>query len=382
MSSRLLCITYDKKTNVGAVMVIINRTYWTDEEKLYAENEYHFNTNLLWMAGKGLAGLLGYRSIYDFLSVSCYLHVNLTKNMIEEVHLSKDDVKRMGADYFKTYDDFVVAEMSSQPESVITQEQIDYYDRKTLIRRFLEEESSADIEFRRVYDREYRWKHMICRMNNVNDEIHAWFFMYDINDFIVHNQAMQRRAENDGLTGLLNQTTAIDSITEYLKNANDESCALIMVDINNFKSYNDKYGHGYGDNIIRQFAKILNEEFSRADIRPQAGNPAARNAGRGPRTAEPAGRNRRRHPGDGIRRRVSGCRFEGVGWRLRRIFPGHRVAADSYFVKAVCYGPAGRALCRRNRENGRRDVADRAVFAVCDAGDARRDGQRDRADGA
>ena len=243
-------------------MVIINRTYWTDEEKLYAENEYHFNTNLLWMAGKGLAGLLGYRSIYDFLSVSCYLHVNLTKNMIEEVHLSKDDVKRMGADYFKTYDDFVVAEMSSQPESVITQEQIDYYDRKTLIRRFLEEESSADIEFRRVYDREYRWKHMICRMNNVNDEIHAWFFMYDINDFIVHNQAMQRRAENDGLTGLLNQTTAIDSITEYLKNANDESCALIMVDINNFKSYNDKYGHGYGDNIIRQFAKILNEEFS------------------------------------------------------------------------------------------------------------------------
>ncbi len=261
VSSRLLSIAYDSHSKIGALLVIVNRTYWKNSDEHSIESEYHFNSNLMWMASRGLSALLGYHSVYEFMSVSNYLHVNLTKNLIEEVHLNDDDMKRLGSDSFGSYDEFVEQEANSQPPSIVTDEQKEFFDRVQLINRFIEGESIVDIEYLRFYDGEYRWKHTTCRMNQVDSQIHAWIFVYDVNDFRNKNEQMKQRAEIDGMTGLLNQTTAADRMGEYLKENPDEPCALVMMDIDNFKYFNDTYGHEFGDSVISRMAEILRETF-------------------------------------------------------------------------------------------------------------------------
>lgn len=63
----------------------------------------------------------------------------------------------------------------------------------------------------------------------------------------------------DGLTGLLNKK----SITKFAENAvnnapsNDKKVALAMMDIDNFKSVNDNFGHLFGDKVIKAVAEII-----------------------------------------------------------------------------------------------------------------------------
>lgn len=42
--------------------------------------------------------------------------------------------------------------------------------------------------------------------------------------------------------------------------------ALIFVDVDDFKNYNDKYGHLNGDAVLKKFARELQEEFARTGI--------------------------------------------------------------------------------------------------------------------
>ena len=53
----------------------------------------------------------------------------------------------------------------------------------------------------------------------------------------------------------------------------EESLALIMIDIDYFKPYNDHYGHGLGDDCLRQVAAVL------AEALPRGGDLAARYGG-------------------------------------------------------------------------------------------------------
>ncbi|HPE58831.1 MAG TPA: GGDEF domain-containing protein [Thiolinea sp.] len=59
-------------------------------------------------------------------------------------------------------------------------------------------------------------------------------------------------SEHDALTGLLNRRGL--SVRRHLQY---ESIALLVVDIDHFKLYNDHYGHLQGDNCLKQVARIL-----------------------------------------------------------------------------------------------------------------------------
>ena len=72
----------------------------------------------------------------------------------------------------------------------------------------------------------------------------------------------KRTAETDKLTGLLNKITFENTCREYLQNVSaDETVALFVADLDNFKKANDTYGHQFGDLILRKFAKALNDNF-------------------------------------------------------------------------------------------------------------------------
>ena len=81
------------------------------------------------------------------------------------------------------------------------------------------------------------------------------------------NRALQQRAERDALTKLLNKDTAHKQAEEYLR-ASDSvpHCALLIIDMDNFKQVNDQSGHLFGDSVLVQAAKEIAHLFRSHDI--------------------------------------------------------------------------------------------------------------------
>ena len=75
------------------------------------------------------------------------------------------------------------------------------------------------------------------------------------------------RGSHDMMTGLWNKTSGMDQVRNCLENMSESDVgALGFVDIDNFKSVNDTYGHEIGDFWIREIATALQEVCDASDI--------------------------------------------------------------------------------------------------------------------
>ena len=80
-------------------------------------------------------------------------------------------------------------------------------------------------------------------------------------------EELQQRASIDALSGLLNRDTLEQCIKEQLeKMAPEDTCALFIIDLDDFKQVNDTLGHQAGDQAIHQSAQILSSLFRSTDI--------------------------------------------------------------------------------------------------------------------
>lgn len=80
------------------------------------------------------------------------------------------------------------------------------------------------------------------------------------------NSELQRLSSLDGLTGIANRRRFDEYLEqEWLRAARDgRRLALILIDIDHFKAYNDNYGHQGGDACLKQVARTLDGELKRA----------------------------------------------------------------------------------------------------------------------
>jgi diguanylate cyclase (GGDEF)-like protein len=74
-------------------------------------------------------------------------------------------------------------------------------------------------------------------------------------------------AQTDGLTGVGNRDTFDTRLSAELARASrsGESVSLLMIDVDNFKTLNDLYGHLVGDTVLRRVAQQLDEVSREAD---------------------------------------------------------------------------------------------------------------------
>lgn len=72
----------------------------------------------------------------------------------------------------------------------------------------------------------------------------------------------------DGLTGVFLRRHFLERFHEELKRSirHSHSLAVLMLDIDNFKSYNDTFGHLVGDVTLRQVSRIIKENVRRVDL--------------------------------------------------------------------------------------------------------------------
>lgn len=87
------------------------------------------------------------------------------------------------------------------------------------------------------------------------------------------NEALAHGVRHDQMTGLLNRTGANErykrlqsKIVRKTKNVNSKNIATLLIDINNFKNVNDRYGHHVGDEILKDTAKIIKNSIRDMDV--------------------------------------------------------------------------------------------------------------------
>ena len=78
-------------------------------------------------------------------------------------------------------------------------------------------------------------------------------------DLKMANEKLERMALSDGLTGIANRRLFDQTLqAEWLRGARSGNpLALLMIDIDYFKLYNDHYGHAGGDECLRRVAQAL-----------------------------------------------------------------------------------------------------------------------------
>lgn len=79
---------------------------------------------------------------------------------------------------------------------------------------------------------------------------------------------LRHAATTDGLTGLQNHRSLQDTLSKEVERGvrHGHPLAVLMMDIDGFKLFNDTYGHQAGDNVLRRVADVLRRTTRTSDI--------------------------------------------------------------------------------------------------------------------
>lgn len=138
--------------------------------------------------------------------------------------------------------------------------------------------NSMFMQFFSTNDKQARVKFRITRADGklIYISMHAKYFINNIYGDLIYcyieslegqNEAilneenavekLKYESTHDGLTGLYNQASVKEMANELFKNNPNIEFTLLVMDIDNFKQFNDNHGHAFGDNVIKTFALVL-----------------------------------------------------------------------------------------------------------------------------
>jgi two-component system cell cycle response regulator len=91
----------------------------------------------------------------------------------------------------------------------------------------------------------------------------------ELEDHLVEaRESMRFQAKHDLLTSLWNRGVIVELMThEIMRSRRERSCtAVMMCDIDHFKSVNDQQGHAIGDEVLREVARRLHNSVRSYDM--------------------------------------------------------------------------------------------------------------------
>jgi diguanylate cyclase (GGDEF)-like protein len=79
------------------------------------------------------------------------------------------------------------------------------------------------------------------------------------------HRAIVSQADTDALTGLLNHGAFQRDVHEHLRRAPTNALALLLLDLDRFKAFNDTHGHAAGDDLLAQTAGAIRASLRESD---------------------------------------------------------------------------------------------------------------------
>ncbi|MCZ7485077.1 diguanylate cyclase domain-containing protein [Rhizobium rhizogenes] len=101
---------------------------------------------------------------------------------------------------------------------------------------------------------------MLCVVTDISE------LGIELRDLRQERDRALKSALSDELTGLGNRRYAMDSLNHMLGPNKAQALAVIIMDIDHFKSVNDRFGHAYGDLVLKDFAARLSASVGRDDL--------------------------------------------------------------------------------------------------------------------
>ncbi|WP_372864686.1 putative bifunctional diguanylate cyclase/phosphodiesterase [Spongiibacter sp.] len=118
--------------------------------------------------------------------------------------------------------------------------------------------------------RDFLWTHSIISIDN------SRLFLslgVDITETRRAEESLRWLGEHDRVTGLLNRSTFIEEADRHIHSMEpNQYIDLVMVDIDNFSEFNDRFGFDCGDNLLRKFANYISEELGDARLLARTGS--------------------------------------------------------------------------------------------------------------
>lgn len=191
-----------------------------------------------------------------------YLEGNITANILSMVNKENLEGNRIEYDKFikKYINNNVYEEDKKWVEKALNLEACSkkYFEYGT---------NTFSIEYRHYYQDNYIWvrSNIYLTITPKANELNIVIVTRNIDEEKTKELILINQAERDMLTGLYNRESIKNRVDDFFLTGK-RSGAFFILDLDNFKSINDNYGHHYGDIVLKDTAKILLNNFRDEDL--------------------------------------------------------------------------------------------------------------------
>ncbi len=204
-------------------------------------------------------------------------YMNLTKNTVLRVEGVATAISHLRNE--ETADQLLHGIASYIPEKAYRDRFAEVVNRISLLNALEEGKDNFSIEVPSYFsDGSVRWARISVRLmrNPVSGDAECIAYGIDVDTEIRYREQasenenkynrMRETAKRDLLTGLYGKIAFEGELTRYLNEKQDLNCAVVFLDLDNFKNVNDTFGHIMGDEVIVDTADRLQSIYKNKDI--------------------------------------------------------------------------------------------------------------------
>ncbi len=187
------------------------------------------------------------------------------KNLVDSLQLKKD---------IGDYDRFLVETVNLHIPDEYMQMYYSTLSRDNLLNAFTRGETELRFEHMwKQKDKTPFWVMVSIYLfrDDITQDIRGLICMKDIHEEKTAQLELQNKAERDSLSQLYNRCAFESRVEALLEKEPYEQHALFVIDVDNFKTINDTFGHQYGDQILQEISEIINNTFRKDDIKGRIG---------------------------------------------------------------------------------------------------------------
>ena len=174
----------------------------------------------------------------------------------------------LGAPRGTPYDEALHMVAEKQIKKEFRQGYIDLFSPQNVLRALERGEESLRYECQISKGGAYYWIRITTRIVRMESDGSVRLFVYrqNIDAEKRHEKRMLKLVQTDEMTGLLTKMATQQAVERVMESKPNATYAFFLLDIDDFKRINDQYGHAFGDQVIAEFARLLQKNFRGNDI--------------------------------------------------------------------------------------------------------------------